>query len=67
VVRGDQRHVVAGNGGAPFDSGWTTGSQYYGYILVEQQPDDRVAVTSYKVEPGLDVPPVAMDTWSVSP
>jgi predicted phosphodiesterase len=67
VIRGDQREVVAGNGGAPFDTDWTTGTQYYGYILVEQQPDDRVRVTAYKVEPGMDVPPVAMDTWTVSP
>jgi predicted phosphodiesterase len=67
VIRGGEREVVAGNGGAPFDSGWTTASEYYGYILVEQQPDDSVRVTAYKVEPGMDVPPLAMDTWSVSP
>lgn len=65
VIRGSRREVVAGNGGAPFDDGWT--SPYYGYILVEQQPDDSVKVTSYKVEPGMDVPPVAMDSFSVSP
>ena len=66
VVRGGERDVVGGNGGAPFDSTWT-GSPYYGYILVEQQPDDSVKVTSYKVEPGMDVSPVAMDSWSVMP
>lgn len=65
VIRGDLREVVAGNAGAPFDDTWT--SPYYGYILVEQQPDDRVQVTAYKVEPGMDVPPTAMDTWSVAP
>jgi 3',5'-cyclic AMP phosphodiesterase CpdA len=66
VVRGGERDVVAGNGGAPFDSTWV-GSPYYGYILVEQQADDSVRVTSYKVEPGMDVPPVAMDSWTVAP
>lgn len=65
VTRGAERDVVAGNGGAPFDSTWQ--SPYYGYILVEQQPDDSVKVTSYKIEPGMDVPPAAMDSWSVSP
>jgi predicted phosphodiesterase len=65
VVRGAERDVVAGNGGAPFDAAWS--SPYYGYILVEQQADDSVRVTSYKVEPGMDVPPTAMDTWSVTP
>jgi 3',5'-cyclic AMP phosphodiesterase CpdA len=65
VTRGAERDVVAGNGGAPFDGAWT--SPYYGYIIVEQQADDSVQVTSYKVEPGMDVPPTAMDSWSVSP
>ncbi len=65
VVRGAQREVVAGNGGAPFDSTWST--PYYGYILVEQQPDDSVRVRSFKVLPGADVPPEEMDSWSVPP
>ncbi|MFO0579392.1 MAG: metallophosphoesterase [Polyangia bacterium] len=65
LSRGEARDVIAGNGGAPFDTSWS--SPYYGYILVEQQPDDRIQVTSYKVDPGMDVPPVAMDSWTVSP
>src|SRR5207245_6084500 len=52
MVRGEQREVVAGNGGAPFDPGWQ--NPFYGYVLVERQADDRVSVTAYKTEPGMD-------------
>lgn len=65
MTRGERRDVVAGNGGAPFDHTWHP--PYYGYLLVEKQPDGRVSATSYKVEPGMDVPPVAMESFSVSP
>lgn len=65
VVRGDRRDVVAGNGGAPFDETWS--NPWYGYLIVGQQGDGRIQATAYKVEPGMDVPPVSMDTWTVSP
>lgn len=65
ITRGERRDVVAGNGGAPFDHSWHPA--YYGYLLVEKQPDGRVSATSYKVEPGMDIPPVAMENFSVAP
>lgn len=65
ITRGDARDVIAGNGGAPFDATFT--NPFHGFILVEQQSNDDIKVTAYKADPGLDVPPVVMDTWSVKP
>ncbi len=65
VTRGAARDVVCGTGGAPFDANFT--NPYYGFLLLEEQKDGTIQVTSYKVEPGMDVAPVAMDTFNVTP
>jgi hypothetical protein len=52
------RTVTAGMGGAPP----AAGSTFYGYGIVEQQADDRLAVTIYD-----QASSQAQDSWSVPP
>jgi hypothetical protein len=53
----DPRAIVVGIGGAPLDF-----SNYWGYGIVQQNPDDTLTVTVYDQATG-----AAMDTFSVGP
>ncbi|HWE30196.1 MAG TPA: metallophosphoesterase [Polyangia bacterium] len=55
--RVDPSHVIAGNGGAPLDSG-----TQYGLVLVTQRADGNVALTAIDQATGN-----AIDAWSVTP
>jgi hypothetical protein len=53
----DPSHVIAGNGGAPLDSG-----TQYGFVLVQQRPDGNLALSAIDQATGNPI-----DAWNVTP
>jgi len=53
----DPSHIIAGNGGAPLDSG-----TQYGFVLVKQRPDGNLALAAIDQATGNPI-----DAWNVTP